>query len=207
MSDARFTGEHIGVVVERLLCLSGEDTLTVDRKFRLSVTMRLPTRFMLLTNELPRMKDASGALAGRFVVLRLTRSFYGEEDVTLASKLIEELPGILLWAIDGLVRLRARGHFVQPETVTEAVREMEDLASPVLAFVRDRCVVAPGHRVWMDDIYNSWKQWCEQDGRTTVTSKQTFGRDLAAAVPGVVRRRGTGDVPFYDGLELKRALP
>ena len=24
---------------------------------------------------------------------------------------------------------------------------MEDLASPVLAFVRDRCVVAPGHRV------------------------------------------------------------
>ena len=67
MSGARFTGENIGVGVERLLCISGEDTLTIDRKFRPSMTMRLPTRFMLLTNELPRMKEASSALAGRFV--------------------------------------------------------------------------------------------------------------------------------------------
>jgi putative DNA primase/helicase len=77
VSDARFTGDNVGVVVERLLCISGEDTLTVDRKFLGSVTMKLPTRFIFLTNELPRMNDASGALAGRFVILRLTKSFYG----------------------------------------------------------------------------------------------------------------------------------
>jgi len=207
VSDARFTGENVGVVVERLLCISGEDTLTVDRKFLGSVTMKLPTRFMFLTNELPRTHDASGALAGRFVVLRLTRSFYGQEDVTLTSKLMEELPGILLWAIEGLKRLRARGHFAQPASVLETVREIEDLASPVLAFVRDRCVVGTGHRVWVDDLYNAWKHWCEQDGRTAITNKQTFGRDLAAAVPGVSRRRGTGDTPFYEGIDLKGDLP
>ena len=206
VSDARFTGENIGVVVERLLCISGEDTLTVDRKFLGSVTMKLPTRFMFLTNELPRLKDSSGALAGRFVILRLTRSFYGKEDVTLTAKLIEELPGILLWAIEGLKRLRDRGHFVQPESVSEAVREMEDLSSPVLAFVRDRCVTGPGYRVWVDDLYNAWKDWCEQDGRTAVTNKQTFGRDLATAVPGVARRRGSGDVPFYEGIDLKEEV-
>jgi putative DNA primase/helicase len=203
VSDARFTGENVGTVVERLLCISGEDTVTVDRKFLGSVTMKLPTRFMFLTNELPRMNDASGALAGRFVILRLTNSFYGNEDTTLTQQLMAELPGILVWAIEGLKRLRQRGHFVQPQAVAEAVREMEDLASPVMAFVRDCCVVAPGHRVWVDDIYNAWKQWCEQDGRNTVTNRQTFGRDLAAAVPGVNRRRGAGDVPFYAGIGLK----
>jgi putative DNA primase/helicase len=207
VSDARFTGENIGVVVERLLCISGEDALTVDRKFLGSITMKLPTRFMFLTNELPRMNDASGALAGRFVVLRLTRSFYDHEDVMLTAKLVEELPGILLWAIEGLKRLRARGHFAQPASVSEAVREIEDLASPVLAFVRDRCVVGAGHRVWVDDLYNAWKQWCERDGRTSVTTKQTFGRDLATAVPGVGRRRGSGDTPFYEGINLKGGLP
>jgi len=206
VSDARFTGENIGVVVERLLCISGEDALTVDRKYLGSVTMRLPTRFMFLTNELPRLRDASGALAGRFVVLRLSRSFYGQEDVELTAKLMEELPGILLWAIQGLKRLRARGRFVQPKSVEEAVREIEDLGSPVLAFVREYCTVAPGHRVRVDDIYNAWKQWCDQDGRTSITSKQTFGRDLAAAVPGVVRRRGAGDVPFYAGIALKGGM-
>jgi len=207
VSDARFTGENVGVVVERLLCISGEDTLTVDRKFLGSITMKLPTRFMFLTNELPRMNDASGALAGRFVILRLMHSFYGQEDPALTTKLMEELPGILLWSIDGLKRLRARGHFVQPQAVAEAVREMEDLASPVLAFVRDCCIVAPGHRVWVDDLYRAWKQWCEQDGRTITSHKHIFGRDLAAAVPGVIRRRGAGDVPFYEGIDLKEALP
>ena len=55
VSDARFHGENIATVVERLLCISGEDTLTVDRKYLTSVTMKLPTRFMFLTNEFPRL--------------------------------------------------------------------------------------------------------------------------------------------------------
>jgi putative DNA primase/helicase len=207
VSDARFSGENIGVVVERLLCISGEDTLTVDRKFLGSVTMKLPTRFMFLTNELPRMSDSSAALAGRFLILRLTQSFYGKEDVTLTSTLMEELPGILLWAIEGLKRLMARGHFVQSQTTVDAVRELEDLASPVLAFVRDCCLVEIGQRVWVDDLYGAWKQWCERDGRTIVTTKQTFGRDLAAAAPRVIHRRGAGDVPFYDGIALRGARP
>jgi len=73
--------------------------------------------------------------------------------------------------------------------------------------VRDCCIVAPGHRVWVDDLYRAWKQWCEQDGRTITSHKHIFGRDLAAAVPGVIRRRGAGDVPFYEGIDLKEALP
>ena len=75
VSDARFAGEHSGVVVERLLCISGEDTLTIDRKFLGAITIKLPTRFMFLTNELPRFTDAGPALAGRFLILELTRSF------------------------------------------------------------------------------------------------------------------------------------
>jgi putative DNA primase/helicase len=203
VSDARFSGDRVATVIERLLCISGEDALTVDRKYLGAVTMRLPTRFMLLTNELPRMTDASGALAGRFLILRLTQSFYGREDTNLTRKLAVELPGILLWAIEGWKRLRGRGRFVQPRGVEDAVRELEDLSSPVGAFVREHCDVGPGYRVTVDDLYASWRRWCEQEGRNTVTPKQTFGRDLAAVVPGVVRRRGTGQVPFYESVALK----
>ncbi len=203
VSDARFSGENVGVVVERLLCISGEDTLTVDRKFLGSLTMKLPTRFMFLTNELPRMNDASGALAGRFVILRLVNSFYGQENHQLTQELMEELPGILVWAIEGLKRLRERGHFVQPQAVADAVQEMEDLASPVMAFVRDECEVAVGHRTWVDDMYSAWKRWCESDGRNMASTKAVFGRDLAAAVPGVVCRRHSIQGRFYDGISLR----
>jgi len=207
VSDARFGGENVGTVVERLLCISGEDTLTIDRKFLGSVSMKLATRFMFLTNELPRLNDASTALAGRFLVLRLSNTFYGTEDVTLTDQLLAELPGILLWAIDGWKRLRQRGRFIQPKSGEDAIRDMEDLGSPVGAFIRDRCVVGVGHRAWVDNLYDAWKGWCEQDGRNAVSTKQAFGRDLMAAAPGVARRRGTGMVSFYEGIGLRGEVP
>lgn len=203
VSDARFRGESIPTVVERLLCISGEDAISIDRKFLASVTMKLPTRFVFLTNELPRLTDASGALAGRFMILRMTRSFYGHEDTGLTDKLMTELPGILNWAIEGWHHLYQRGRFVQPQSVREAVHDMEDLASPVGCFVREKCITEPGKRVCLNDLYEAWKQWCSADGRTTYTTRQTFGRDLAAAVPHIKRRRGKGDVRFYEGIRLK----
>jgi putative DNA primase/helicase len=190
VSDARFSGKDVQTVIERLLCISGEDALTIDRKHLTSVTMKLPTRFVFLTNELPRLTDVSGALAGRFMMLRLTESFYGREDKTLTAKLLTELPGILNWAIEGWRQLRQRGHFVQPASVDDALRDMEDLSSPVGAFVRERCNVEPGLRVWIDDLYQAWKEWCEADGRISVTTKQTFGRALMATPPGAPPRAG-----------------
>ena len=81
ISDARLSGRSDqAVIVERLLSISGEDILSVDRKHREPWTGSLPTRFLLLSNELPRLSDASGAMASRFVVLTLRNSFYGRED-------------------------------------------------------------------------------------------------------------------------------
>jgi len=202
VSDARFSGRDLPIVVERLLCISGEDAVSVNRKFLTAVTMKLPTRFMFLTNELPRLIDASSALAGRFLILRLSESFYGREDVDLSHKLLQYLPGILNWAIAGWRRLNDRGRFVQPASTSDAVREMEELASPVLAFVRDQCVVGPDERASLDDLYRAWKTWCEDEGRESPGPKILFGRNLLAAMPHVRSRRGTDDGRFYEGIGL-----
>lgn len=203
VSDARFGGGHAGAVVERLLCISGEDTLSIDRKYLGSVSMRLPTRFMFLTNELPSLQDASNALTGRFLVLRLRNSFFGHEDTTLGDQLVAELPGILLWAIEGWKRLRAHGKFRQPASSADAIQAMEDLGSPIGAFVRARCDVAPGRRVAVDDLYHGWRGWCEENGHDAAGSKQSFGRDLKALLPQVEHRRGTGNATFYEGVGLR----
>jgi putative DNA primase/helicase len=204
VSDARFTGQDIGTVVERLLCISGEDTLTIDRKHKESVTMKLISRFMLLTNELPRLTDASNALAGRFMVLEINQSWFGREDLGLLGRLEQELPGILLWALQGWVRLRQQGRFIQPAASQDAISELEDLCSPVSAFVKQRCLVGREHRVYLDDLYNAWQAWCQSEGRNIVTTKQTFGRDLLAAVPGIKKHRNhtPGGGRFYTGIGL-----
>jgi putative DNA primase/helicase len=90
-----------------------------------------------------------------------------------------------------------------PASVEDVIQEIEDLSSPVSAFVREECEVGPGRRVRLDDLYDAWRRWCTSEGRQIVTAKQTFGRDLAAAVPGVSRRRGSGQEPFYEGIGVK----
>ncbi|MEM6503907.1 MAG: DUF5906 domain-containing protein, partial [Planctomycetota bacterium] len=203
VSDARFSGDNIQTVVERLLCISGEDALTIDRKHKSPVTMKLPTRFMFMTNELPRFGDASNALTGRFLILQMTKSFYGQEDKGLTGKLLADLPGILNWAIQGWKRLRERGHFVQPPAAEDAIRELEDLSSPVGAFVRDRCDLVPGARTYVDDMYAAYKAYIEGEGWHTPSTKPVFGRDLIAAVPGLHRRRNKAVGYFYEGISLK----
>src|SRR5207237_2862878 len=100
ISDARLGGradQHI--IAERLLSISGEDAITIDRKYRDAWTGRLQTRFLILTNEIPHFTDASGALASRFIVLTLSNSFYGRENTRLTEELVEEAPAIFNWSL------------------------------------------------------------------------------------------------------------
>jgi putative DNA primase/helicase len=189
ISDARLSGRaDTAIVTERLLSISGEDAITVDRKHLAPVTVKLPTRFVILTNELPRLGDSSGALAGRFVVLRMSQSWYGKEDHGLTNRLLAERSGILLWAIAGLRRLRDRGRFVQPASGGQLVRDLEDLSSPVGAFVREVCEVGPDESVGKAELYERWNRWRVARGMKE-TSAPIFGRDLRAAVPSIDEQR------------------
>ena len=56
VSDARLSRKaDVATITERLLSVSGEDAQTVDRKYRDPWTGTLGTRFMVLSNELPRL--------------------------------------------------------------------------------------------------------------------------------------------------------
>lgn len=208
ISDARLGGradQH--AITERLLSISGEDSITIDRKYLAAWTGRLQVRFLIISNELPRLADASGALANRFIVLTLTNSFLGNEDRGLTNRLLGELPGILNWSIDGLLRLMERGHFRQPESSREAIVDLADLASPIGAFVRDCCVVGAGCTADPDALFKAWCDWCESQGRKEHGTKQSFGRDLRAALPllKMIRPR-TEDGSrerLYDGIGIQ----
>lgn len=207
IADARLSGRaDQQAVAERLLSISGEDMQTVERKHIGAWTGKLGTRFLILTNELPRISDASGALASRFLVLTMTNSFYGKEDHNLFSRLIPELPGILNWAIDGWRNLRERTRFVQPPSSADAVRELEDLSSPVSAFLRERCVISTRKETDIDVFYNEWCSWCDDQGRDFSGNKQSLGRDLKSIVPHVKTVQHNDDAGkmrrWYDGIGL-----
>jgi putative DNA primase/helicase len=210
VSDARLSNKADSkIVVERLLSVSGEDSLTIDRKYRDPWTGRLPTRFVVLTNELPRLTDSSGALASRFVVFVLMKSFYGAENPRLTDELLTEAPAIFNWALEGLDRLNARGYFVTPESGNDAIQQLEDLSSPISAFIRDRCVIGSTYMLETETLWVAWKTWCEGENRHPGI-KAGFGRDLKAAAPTLKRvrpREGDGRDYVYAGIGLNNSVP
>jgi putative DNA primase/helicase len=206
ISDARFAGRDASIVVERLLSISGEDTLTINRKYRDQWSGKLPTRLHVLSNELPKLGDASTAIVGRMVLLLTTRSWLGREDLTLESALRAELTGILNWALDGLQRLTVANEnvFTPVPGADEAITAMRDLASPVAAFVRERCEVATNREIRADDLYAAYKPWADDNGHSK-KSKQIFGRDLHAAFPSISVKRPYGDRRrVYVGIDTRR---
>ncbi|MBP2581846.1 putative DNA primase/helicase [Streptomyces sp. PvR006] len=206
ISDARLSGKDNGQVVERLLTISGEDTIDIDRKFRDPWTGKLPTRLMVLTNELPNFGDSSGVIARRFVVLNMTVSWLGKEDTELTEKLAAEMPGIINWALDGLARLERTGRITEPVSSQDAVMTMQDTASPTSAFVRERCITGPTREVPVDILWTAWREWAEDNGVKSVGTKQLFGRNLLSVVPQLHRTRPRDaygrQVATYAGITL-----
>jgi putative DNA primase/helicase len=206
ITDARLSGRtDVAQVLESLLSISGEDAKTIGRKHPPTVTMKLLTRFMMISNEIPRVSDSSGALASRMLILRLTESFYGREDTGLEKALLAELPGILGWAIEGWRVLQIEGRFTQPKSGKALAVEMEELASPVGMFVKERCEVGDIHSVKIAELFNGYREWCQGVNREGVGDQASFGRNLRAVVPRLVtkhEREGDGWIRKFHGIRL-----
>ena len=192
ISDARISQRtDTAKVAETLLRISGEDEVSVARKFLEDWIGALYVRFVILTNELPHINDASGALASRFELLTFTESFYGREDRGLFNKLAPELPSIALWALEGRDRLYKRGHFVQPTSADQLMQELEDLSSPVSVFLRTHTKCEPGVSVPKKELFAQWVLWCGLHGEVKAGTDATLGRNVRAILPGVQDKRET----------------
>jgi P4 family phage/plasmid primase-like protien len=206
ISDARLSGRaDQQPIVESLLRISGEDAVSIDRKNIQAWTGKLPTRFVLASNELPAFSDASSALANRFLPFKFNTSFLGREDMGLTSRLLKELPGIVLWALDGLQRLQARGYLQRPTSADELAADLVDQTSPIRSFVEECCIVGAGHMADRDEMFRAWKKWCEAQGRDHAGTKVGFGRQLSAAFPDIARaqpREGGTRLNLYSGVRL-----
>jgi putative DNA primase/helicase len=206
VTDARLSGRaDLAQIAERLLSITGEDLQTVDRKHLPMWTGNLSTRFMIFSNEAPALRDASGALAGRFVSLRMSRTFFGREDRALFAALQRELPGILNWALEGLERLADRGRFLQPKSSDELVDSIARTSSPVATFLDDECIVERTANTGCDDLFYAWSKWCDRQGLKPGSSPN-LSRDLSTIIADlkVARPRSDADRKrVYVGVRLR----
>ncbi|CAM5263978.1 hypothetical protein RLIN73S_00672 [Rhodanobacter lindaniclasticus] len=155
-------------VVEFIKQLTGEDTISVRRKYLGDVNVKLGARVMIGANEMPNLYGGTEALAKRFLFLELEKSFEDDkQDTALQDKLRAEAAGIVKWAAGGYVELFKRRRFVEPKESTELRAELYDTTEPLADFAAECLEIEPYDaevKAPSSDIYARYTSWCEANG-------------------------------------------
>ena len=199
--------------VERMKMMSGNDDLSVPRKYLPDWNGKLSGRILILTNNEPRLDDDSSVIASRIIPIKLNQTFLGKEDHTLLEKKLKpELAGIFNWSRTGWQRLMARGQFIIPASAQELSENLETNSSAVGQFVRDYCLLGPEHEVGDGDpLWIVWKHWCRHNDEQPGT-RMGFFRKLRSAVHTIKRCRASapnadGQRPWgYSGITVRPLL-
>ena len=194
MGDLRGSGREAAAAAQKLLEIIGGDRVYVNRKGRKALTAELGCRVMVATNSMPRLYDDAAVIEGRFVILRMTRSFAGGEDINLLPKLLTELGGIARWALEGYRRLEQAGRFTAPASDAEDRLELRQNSAPITEFLTDACRVTtdPSAETPRQDVWSAYLTWCGEAGAAPM-EQRAFAPALAGAGHPAHRPKGVSD--------------
>jgi putative DNA primase/helicase len=147
-------------------------------------------------NDKPVIRDTSNATWRRMKLIPFFRTFSdAEKDVHLIDKLLQELPGILNWAIDGLIRLRQRGQFTSAAAAETAATDYRTESNPIVQWLTECTTKAPAgfYPTRSSVAYTAYKAWCEKNGRAALNSTN-FGSEVKRA--GVSSKRTERGIHF-----------
>ncbi len=166
--------------------MTGSDTLTARFLNENSFEFKPQFKLFINTNHLPKTNDATIFTSGRAKVLPFDRHFSElEQDKTLKRRLLEELPGVLNWCIQGL-QMRQEQGFQEPQAVTLATAQYRHDCDKLARFVEEVLVEDDEGEVGTEDLYLEYKKWCIREG-LHMESRTTFRRSLDLV--GTVKRK------------------
>jgi putative DNA primase/helicase len=177
------------------------DSVPLERKFHHPTKMRPFCKIIALANDFPQNSDSSHGFYRRWITVPFDRQFdENSQDKTLASRITsEELSGILLWALDGLDRLKKHQRFTEPQVCKDKLREFQTVCDPMISF-KDDCL-----NIMTDcqtegtlgepapDIYSKYTEWCIDAGHHRL-SRQKFYVALERTTKIKKRHTRTGDL-------------
>ena len=116
---------------------TGGEEINCNPKYRDPFSFTPVALILLATNFKPTIREADNGTWRRIKLIEFSRVFAEhEQDKGLTGKLMEELPGILAWAVRGAVEWYAHG-LQDPQTVVDAVQSYKDESDQLSGFYPD----------------------------------------------------------------------
>lgn len=163
------------MIVGKLKNVTGNDPVSLEWKnVRDMPSVRLHSRFHICCNSFPVLPDSTNALDRRMLVVPFNRQVL-DPDPTFVQKLLPELPGIAMWALEGLRRLNANDKFTESALGRQEIASISRDNNHTLSFLQERVRVYeacnPGRlmgveisqspqEVFAKVLNKAYEEWC-----------------------------------------------
>ncbi len=146
--------------------ITGGDTMYIDAKHKTGKSRDVFAKLISLLNKLPDTNDTSNGYFRRVLIIPFYNVFNGEnDDKEIVDKLLNELEGILIVALDGLSRLiDNKFNFTESKVVNEIFNQYKVEQNPVEEFFKDKIVCRADVSIKQCDILKQFKKWSMQNG-------------------------------------------
>ena len=176
--------------------IASGDEIQAEVKYKNDVKFIPIAKHMISMNSFPGLREKTKSFFRRVIVLEYNQVFEGENmDVNLADKLLGELDGIFLWALDGLEMVLENNAILVPETVEDAKIRFHEHTNPILLFIKEACVRGEDYHVAPPDLYDAYKSWYDDSGgrKNRQLGKKSFYEQVRLNVPIQTKRLDTRD--------------
>jgi len=178
--------------------MTGRDTVPARFLYGEFFEFRPQFKLFLAVNHKPVITGTDHAIWRRIRLVPFTVTIpESEQDKTLFEKLQLELPGILVWAVQGCLEWQRDG-LGNPEEITVATAEYRDEMDTIGNFIAERCVKHREAWVSTGELYTAYKLWAEEN-QEYVLPQKSFSLRLRER--GFVSKRGRSR--GWQGLDLR----
>lgn len=212
---ARLRGVRLAVASEtrpdgkfnesRVKMLTGGDTLSARFMGQNFFDFKPTHTLFMAVNHLPEVKSGGDGFWRRLRKIDFRKTIPAEKRKENFAQLLiqEEGPGILQWMVDGAVRLTNQG-FSEPDSVKMATQSYRHEEDHIAKFLDEKTIVADTASVTKVAMYNSYRDWCSENGEKPVT-QNNLSREVRARL-GVAESSNAGFRMFI-GVELLKVAP
>jgi P4 family phage/plasmid primase-like protien len=191
-------GELDKVAEGHIKAFTAGNPMSFGRKY-LDAVERVPTaRLMMAVNNRPRFSDRSDGVWRRMLLVPWLIQIGPGDRVPNMDKpwwweKQGELPGILLWAIEGLERLRRNSQFTHSKLCEEALDDYRAEMNPARKFLAEHLVRCETAKIQAQQLYDHYVAWTTKHGNRPLADTQ-LGKEVAR-----VFRIGKKERPTIDG--------
>jgi putative DNA primase/helicase len=189
------TEEGQSLAEAKIKQMTGGDTLKARPLYGTFVEFSIIGKLWLATNSLPQINNTDHGIWRRIKAIPFNRTFMAkEQDKNLSDKLMEELPGILNWAIQGCLAWQ-KDELQTPQIIEDQVAEYKSAMDSISQFIREECEVGKDHSHPASKFYQAYRDWCSGAGRKP-QSTTAFKRSLDK-LNGVYQHRSSTGLQWH----------